>query len=279
MLLSSTTTAAALLWLAVARGARGGGPAGGDADPADAGGQRPDGPRRPRQDPAAGGRRLQARRHPGAGAPRTAIEVRIFTRSLDEITERLPEVVRAVRGAAGRRRWCSTGRCWRCAPTADRRPSSWSPPGPRASADVAAVSSRTAAAGLLLRPAARGRPRPARRAAHRAAARRWTRSAAARADGRAADRSPTADELADVFDSRGRRGFEGVVVKQPALALRRRPAAGVLDQDQTPAHLRPAGDRGGVGVRPAAGLAVQPPPGGPRPGSGRPSCSARPSRA
>ena len=57
----------------------------------------PDVDRRRRPDRHAGRGRLQARRHPGPGASSRDDEVRIFTRSLDDITPRLPEVVAAVR--------------------------------------------------------------------------------------------------------------------------------------------------------------------------------------
>ena len=46
----------------------------------------------------------------------------IFTRTLDDVTARLPEVVEAVRGAARRARSCSTARRSRCARTGGRIP-------------------------------------------------------------------------------------------------------------------------------------------------------------
>ena len=54
-------------------------------------------------------RRRQARRHPGPGRTARGDDVRVFTRSLDDITARLPEVVEAVaalpaRDARARRR-------------------------------------------------------------------------------------------------------------------------------------------------------------------------------
>ena len=47
-------------------------------------------------------------------------EVAVFTRTLDDVTARVPEVVEAALGAAGARGSCSTARRSRCAPTAGR---------------------------------------------------------------------------------------------------------------------------------------------------------------
>ncbi len=44
-------------------------------------------------------------------------QVRVYTRSLDEITPRLPEVVAVVRSVALQQNWCWTARRWRCDPT------------------------------------------------------------------------------------------------------------------------------------------------------------------
>ena len=56
---------------------------------------------------------------------------------------------------------------------------------------------------------------------------------------------------------RGRR-LRGRGDQEPGRPVRRRPARRRLGQDQTAAHLRSGGHRGGVGTRSPAGLAVQP---------------------
>ena len=56
-------------------------------------------------------------------------EVRVFTRSLDDITGRLPEVVERGARRCPTSGWCWTARCWRCARTGGRRCSRRSPPG------------------------------------------------------------------------------------------------------------------------------------------------------
>ena len=111
----------------------------------------------------AGPGRPQARRDPGAGASARRRRSRIFTRSLDDITARLPEVVDhrprpAARPAGARRRGAGPAR---------RRPAG-GVPGRRLPRPMSSVGHRGAlveaspAPGVLLRPAARGRSRPAR---------------------------------------------------------------------------------------------------------------------
>ena len=51
---------------------------------------------------------------------RAGDEVRAFTRSLADVTDRVPEVVEAVARARRSRRSCSTARRSRCGPTAGR---------------------------------------------------------------------------------------------------------------------------------------------------------------
>ncbi len=79
----------------------------------------------------------------------------------------------------------------------------------------------------------------------------------------------TVDEVTVVFAGAVGDGFEGVVVKKLAAPY----AAGRRDsgwvKTQAAAHLRPRGDRRGVGLRPAAGLAVEPASGRPGPGDRR----------
>ena len=127
MLLSSTTAAAAVLLRRGAGRPGGGGAAGGHRDSADAGGQRAGPGGGDRQDRAAGAGGPQAGRGPGPGSPGRG-EVRVFTRSLDDITDRLPGVAEVVR-ALPHARWCWTVRCWLWAATAGRRRSRWWRPG------------------------------------------------------------------------------------------------------------------------------------------------------
>ena len=93
--------------------------------------------------------------------------IKIFTRSLDEITERLPEVSATV-AALPYRTLVLDGEVLAFQP--DGKPESFQVTASRTGSqlDVAGHSEADAAARLLLRPAARGRPRSARRAADRA---------------------------------------------------------------------------------------------------------------
>ena len=124
--------------------------------------------------------------------------------------------------------------------------------------DVAGHSERTPLRVLLLRPAARGRPRSARRAADRADGTIMARGAAGRAD-RAAPRSATTEaELAAVFASavagrlRGRGGeAAGFARTRPG----RRSAPWLKVKQAGYAGSRRA--RGGMGKWQAAGLAQQ----------------------
>ena len=100
MLMSSTTAAAATLLAGGLPALEAVGLAGGRRRSADARRQRSRSRRRDRPVGAAGSGGLQAGRDPRPGPPRPEIEVRIFTRSLDDITARLPEVATIVRGPA-----------------------------------------------------------------------------------------------------------------------------------------------------------------------------------
>ncbi len=203
--------------------------------------------------------------------------VRIFTRSLDDITARLPEVAEAVR-ALPQTRLVLDGEV--LALGADGRPEVFQ-----------VVASRTMSE---VDPAGPAPDNPLRvfffDLLH--------------VDGRDLLDTPLQDRLTVMRDvlpaaltvprqvcateeevggavlrRRGRR-LRGRGDQEPGRPVRRRPAGRRLGQDQAAAHLRPGRHRGRVGTRPAAGLAVQPAPR--RAAIRRPaswSCWARPSRA
>ena len=165
MLLSSTTDGRPAAGARRAAGAGGGRTAGRHRDPAHAGGQsRPTPrPRSPRSGlPAVVDVKLDGIR---VQVHRAATTVRIFTRSLDDITARLPEVVTAVR-ALPQTRLVLDGEVL----ALRRRRAAGGLPGgglPDDEQTTRAGPTPDAAAGVLLRPAARRRARPARRAAAR----------------------------------------------------------------------------------------------------------------
>ena len=224
-------------------------------------------------------RRRQARRHPGAGAPHAPGEVAVFTRTLDEITERVPEVVEAVAALPGgdpraRRRG------HRAASTAaGRRPSR--SPGP---ARRAAPTSPACASEVPLTPfffdvlhldGVDLLDEPARRC-----------GTSALADARAAPRACRALLTGDaaaaqrVLRRPRRRRARGRRRQGRRRAVRRRPARQRLGQGQAAAHPRPRGARRRVGS--AAGARAGCPTSTSAPATPRPaasSCSARRSRA
>ncbi len=184
-------------------------------------------------------------------------EVLVVTRSLDDITARLPEVVEIARSLPARRLRARR----RGAPAGRRRPSAPLP------GDVVAHRAgrgRRRGRALLLRRPARRRadlldapgherlaaldalvPERAPRRPPRHRRRRGGRRSSSPPRSLAATRASSSSDLDARYDA-GRRG------------------AGV-DQGQAGAHPRPRGARRGVGQRPPPGLAVQHPPRRPRP--------------
>ena len=188
------------------------------------------------------GIRIQVHKHDG--------QVHVFTRSLDDITDRVPEVVEAV-AALPAHTLVLDGEA--IALTADGRARPFQETGAR----TASRRRRRDAAGagaadvVLLRPAARRRRGPRRRPRPRAlrAARRrccrpsWSVPRTVTAD-------PDGGAAAVRRGGRGRpRGRRGQVAGR---ALRRRPPRRRLGQGQAAAHPRPRGARRRVGQRPAA---------------------------
>ena len=206
------------------------------------------------------GIRIQVHKHDG--------RVRVFTRSLEEITDRVPEVVEAV-AALPAHTLVLDGE----AIALDARGPGPAVPGDRRPHGLARRRRRPCARrsrsrsyffdllhvdgeDLVDSPGARAL-RPARR------------RAAAGAGGARARSPPTRTRRDGCSPTSSRAGHEGVVVKSPRRAVRRRPARRRLGQGQAPAHPRPRGAGRRVGQRPAAGLAVQHPPRRPRPGDRR----------
>ena len=184
---------------------------------------------------------------------RSGTEVRIFTRNLNDVTARLPEVVALVRafpsdGVRARRR-------------DDRyrgRRSPESVPGHDEPLRSRPDRGRARTARVLLRLPARRRRRPARRTV--VGATRGARRASLRA-GSCRRSSPTIAEAADAFLAEAlEAGHEGVMVKALSSTVRGRSARRVVAQGEAGAHARPRGDRRGVGPRPSPRLAVEPAP-------------------
>ena len=216
------------------------------------------------------GIRIQAHKSTGADG---VIVVRLFTRSLDDATARLPEVVEQVRRTCRFERRSWTARCWpSTSPDArarSRRPPRAPPPTARSATVVSAfffdallidddvlidepLAERLRRLDEIVRPE------------HRLA------------------RTVTADPVhgARVLRCRPGRGpgrCRGQGARRP---VRGRAARGRLDQGQTAAHSRPGRAGGGVGQRPAARLSCPTSTWAPAiriPAAG--SCSARRSRA
>ena len=263
MLLSSTTGAAAVLLRRGAGRPGGGGAPGGDRDSADARCQCAGPGVRDRQVWAAGlvdhkldGVRVQVHRD--------GETIRVFTRSLDDITGRLPGVAEVV-NALPYARLVLDGEV--LALGGDGRPEAFQVVASRTMSenDPSWSDAREPTAGLFLRSVARRRQGSA---GHTAAG-------TAGCDGR----RPAGGDLRAPADLRHHRGGGGALHgrghprlrgsghQEPRRPVRRRPPGFGLGQDQAPAHLRSGGHRGGVGSRPPAGLAVQPAPG--RQGPGR----------
>ena len=60
---------------------------------------------------------------------RQGADIRVFTRSLDDITSRVPELVEMARSLRSPARWCWTVRCWPCARMGGRTRSRSAPVG------------------------------------------------------------------------------------------------------------------------------------------------------
>ena len=184
--------------------------------------------------------------------------VRLFTRTLDDITGRLPEVVAALAALPLRTAVFDgelialrpDGRPYAFQDTASRAASEGDPAVPLSAflfdvlhldgadlIDLPDAERRAALAGAV--PAEMLMPRLV--------------TADARGGGR-------------VLPRRGRPRARGRGGQVAGHALRGRAARGGLDQGQAAAHARPGGARGRVGARPAEGVAVQPAPGGARSG-------------
>ena len=172
-------------------------------------------------------------------------DVAIFTRSLDDVTERMPSIVETALALPVEQRRARR----RGARAARRRPAA-PVPGQRERRPLALGA-------LLRRPAPRRhrRARRARRRARRGAGRRRARRparAAPRRRGRAGRRRRARRRARD-----GPRGRDREVARG---ALRRRPPRRRLAQGQARPHARPRRARGRVGPRPPPRLAEQPPP-------------------
>ena len=171
---------------------------------------------------SAGGRRVEARRRAHPGAPRRRRRVAIFTRTLDPIADRMPEIAEAVRSAAAahghpRRRGdrAAPGRAPAAVP-GDREPRRE----PRRRRRAAPGG---AAHGVLLRRAAPRRPRPARS----------PRTRAARGD-RAASCRPAPGCRASSPRARPR--------PRPSLRTRSREATRASSSSPSPPPTRPGGE-------------------------------------
>ena len=212
-------------------------------------------------------------------------DVAVFTRTLDDVTDRLPEVVEAARGLRASRAVLD-GEVIALQP--DGRPRPFQVTSSRAARrDVAPPRARGAAHHRALRRAARrrrGRARRARRTGAGPCSSRWP----SRAPRAAACRDPGVDRRCaggrGLRRRRARAGARGRRRQGPGRALRDGAPGGGLGQGQAAHHARPRRPRRGVGARPAQRMAVEPAPRardpagryGPRAAS---SCSARRSRA
>ena len=226
------------------------------AGPADA---RADG-RRPRRGartrPARGGR-VEARRRPAPGAP-ARDEVRVFTRNLADVTDRVPEVVEAVLALAVRR-----GRPRRRGDrAASRRPAA---PVPGDHETLRAPARRATSCAEPCRSPRSSSTACTSTATTCSTGRRASGSPSLRRRSPAALRVPrleTADDGRGDAVPRRRpgarpRGRDGEGARR---ALRGGPARRRLAEGQARAHARPRRARRRVGTRPPAGLAQQPPP-------------------
>ena len=196
--------------------------------------------------------------------------VRLFTRSLDDITDRLPEVVTAL-AALPVGDAVFDGEL--IALRADGRPYAFQDTASRAASEIDAPSATKP--GATNRPLNRARTVPLSvflfDALHldgtdlidRPDAERHAALASVVPQAMLMPRLVTADpgEAAEFFQDAVAKGHEGVVVKSLDGALRRRAPRRRLDQGKAKAHPRPGGPGRRVGPWPPERLAVQPPPG------------------
>ena len=193
-------------------------------------------------------------------------EVRVFTRQLQDVTDRVPEVVAWAR-ALGPRELVVEGR--------GRRPARRTA-GPSRSRSRCAASAESKTSPRARRAAALSSfffdclYAPGRGLAHRAAL-RGARGSAGRAVVPAASLLPRlvtsdADEAQRFLEPVARRRPRGPHGQVARRALRRGPSRLPLAEAQVGADPRPRGPRRGVGQRPAQGLALEPAPGRARPG-------------
>ena len=192
---------------------------------------------------------------------RSGDQVSVFTRSLDEVTDRVPEVVEAVR-ALDAGSLVLDGEAIALQP--DGRPHPFQVTGSRFGSRTRGrhpAPRDTADAVHLRHPARRrrGPARSARRAAGAAAGGDRSRVHAGAADGGGLGRA--GGGLPGRHPGPRPRGRAGQVAGR---SVRRGPPRCRLDQGQAAAHARPGGAGGGVGARPPPGLAQQPAPGRPR---------------
>ena len=203
-------------------------------------------------------------------------KVRLFTRSLDDITDRLPEVVTAL-AALPVRDAVFDGEL--IALRADGRPYAFQDTASRAASEVdAARRGNRAAVGVPLRRAAPRRHRPDRPAGRGPARRAGLRRPAGDAHAPARHGRPRRGD--GVLPGRRRPGPRGRRGQVADDAVRRRAARRRLDQGQAAAHPGPGRPRRRMGPRPPARAgcptstwerATRKQAAG--------SCSARPSRA
>ena len=189
---------------------------------------------------------------------RAGTDVAVFTRTLDDITIRVPEITEAVL-ALDVRAAVFDGEAVALAPDGRPAPVPGHREPHRQSHGRRAPARGHPADPVLLRPAAPGRHGPDRRARARQAGQAGGRDA--RAPARPAPGHRGRRRRRGVLRRRGRarpRGRGGQVAGCP---VRGRAARQRVDQGEATAHARPGGARGRMGPRPAPRLAVQPAPG------------------
>src|SRR5882724_5705808 len=185
-------------------------------------------------------------------AHKSGDEIRVYTRSLNEVTAAVPEVVAALRGSAARE-------------LAPSLPGDHAPLRPQARRGIAARDLPLVR--LFLRLPARGRRGP-----HREIGAGALRSACARAAGgrhRSAPRDGRPRRGAGVLRSGARARPRGRDGESAGGALRSGQPRRRLAEGQARARARPRRHRGRMGERPPQGLALQPAPRRARPGDRR----------
>ena len=192
-------------------------------------------------------------------AHRDGDDVRLFTRSLDDITDRLPEVVEAVL-ALPVQPLVIDGEAIALDAAGRPRPFQETASRTMSSTGVDRAARRGAGHALLLRPPPRRRPGPARAARPPSGSPGSPQLVPERGLVPRHHRRPRPRRPPSSSTGSSRDGHEGVVVKSPVSALCRRPPRRRVGQGQAAAHPRPRGAGRRVGQRPSPGLAVQHPP-------------------